>query len=205
MSRKYLICYQGKKDCLFRTLDIQLEIFTCNFYKEYWNVFFDGDSFSINSLLRRACEWIKIEEARLEFICEISRKKVSDLLENVQVGESVFCRIAPDHEVKLLEKPLDESEFVSCEAPDGRIVKIQVHHLRRISKGDYYGEYFINGPESEKKAQGLIYKANYYGFRAQVEKKDNGCFLKIYGDSQQDVDNFINLSLEQDFDISPYV
>lgn len=100
MTQKYLICYQGKKNSPFRTLDIQLDIFICNFYKEYWNIFFDGNSFGINSLLRRACEWIQKEEARLEFIYKISHKKVSDFLENVQVGDTIFCRIAPCHEVK---------------------------------------------------------------------------------------------------------
>ena len=45
----------------------------------------------------------------------------------------------------------------------------------------------------------------YYGFRTEIERTDNGYFLKIYGDSQQEVDDFITLSLEQDFDISPYI
>jgi len=205
MSRKYLICRQNKKNCPFRTLDIQLDIFICNYLKEYWREFNSGNHFGAKILLNRACEWIQKEEKRLGFICEISRKKTLDFLEIVKIGDTVFCRIAPHHEVKLLEKPQDDSEFVSCEAPGGQIVRIQSCHLSRVSKGEYYGEYFIDGTGTETLTQELKYKANYNGFRAEIERKDNGFLLKIYGDSQQEVDDFISLFLEQDFDISPYI
>lgn len=105
----------------------------------------------------------------------------------------------------MLEKPLDDSKFVSCQAPTGRIIRIQACHLSRISKGNFSGEFFIQGVECEKRAQELKYKANYFGFRAIIEKKGNGFLLKIFGDSQQEVDDFITLSLEQDFDLSPFI
>lgn len=205
MTRKYLICRQQKKNCPFRTLNISLDIFICDFYKEYWRIFDNSNSLGVKSLLNRACEWIQDEEKRLNFICQIAQKTTREFFENVQVSDTVFCRIAPYHEVKLLEMPLDNSEFVSCEAPNGKVIRVQAHHLRRISKGNYSGDYFIEGAENEKKAKEFEYKAKYYGFRTEIERTDNGYFLKIYGDSQQEVDDFITLSLEQDFDISPYI
>ncbi|MFX1364459.1 MAG: hypothetical protein ACFFCE_04895 [Promethearchaeota archaeon] len=43
-----------------------------------------------------------------------------------------------------------------------------------------------------------------YGFRVEIEENDKGYFLRIYGDSQQEVDDFTN-RIEQNFDISPYI
>ncbi|GAH47639.1 unnamed protein product, partial [marine sediment metagenome] len=57
-------------------------------------------------------------------------------------------------------------------------------------------EYFIDGTETETLTQELKYKANFNGFRIEIEGKDNGNLLKIYGDSQQEVDDFISLFLE---------
>lgn len=45
------------------------------------------------------------------------------------------------------------------------------------------------------------YKARYYGFRAKIERKDNGYLLKIFGDSQQEVNEVINVVLKQGFDL----
>ena len=206
MTRKYLFCHQQKKNCPFRILDILLDIFICNFYKEYWRVFNDGNSFGVKSLLSRACGWIQKEEKRLDFICKISRKKTLDFLEKAQVGDTLFWT-AYSKDVKLLEKPTEfiQSAKIKCQASNGKVVEIPTYLLRRISKGNYHGEYFIEGIENEKKAKELEYKVKYHSFRAKIEKKDNGFLLKIYGDSQQEVDDFINLSLEQDFDISPYI
>lgn len=205
MSKRHSICRQDKKGCPFRILDIQLDIFVCNFSKEYCSMLNDGNSFGAKLLLNRACEKYQNEEKRLKFISEIARKKTQDFLKNAKVGDIVFCEIAPYYEVKLLETTLDASKFVSCQAPNGRIVRRQACHLYKISKGNYSGDYFIDGAENDKKVKRLKYKANYYGFKAKIEKRDNGFLLKIYGDSQQEVDDFITLSLEQDFDISPYI
>ena len=156
-------------------------------------------------MIRKACKWVKREESRLKFIRKIVREKTLDLLEKVQVGDTIFCRIAPYHEVILLEKPQDDSKYVSCQSPNGKTIRIHAHHLSRISTGVFTGEYFIQGVENEKRAQELKYKAGYHGFRAEIVKKNNGFILRIYGDSQQEVDDFIALSLEQDNDISPYI
>lgn len=199
------ICRQQKDSCSFRALDLTSDAFVCNFHKEYWKAFNDGGEFRVKSLLRRTCEWVQKEDARLEFIVKLRANKILDLLEKAQVGDTVFCEIAPYHEVILLEKPTDDSKFVPCQAPTGRIIRIQACHLSRISKGNFSGEFFIQGVENEKRAQELKYKVGYYGFKAEIEKKNNGFLLKIYGDSQQEVDDFIILSLEQDNDISPYI
>jgi hypothetical protein len=92
-------------------------------------------------------------------------------MKNVQVGDIVFNRKPPYHKVTLLEKPLDASEFVSCQAPNGSDIRVQACHLSRISKGTYSGDFF----------------------HKSLSRTRVFCYY------------FINLSLEQDFDISSYV
>ena len=205
MTKKFLFCHEQKKKCPFRTLNYQLEVYVCEFYGEFWRVFKGKNEFALKTLFSRACEAIRTEEARHDFIIKIAKKKTLDFLQNAQVGDTVFCRIAPHHKIKLLKRPLDSSEFVSCQAPNGVIIRIQAHNLGRISSKSFYGEYLIDLAEGEKKVQELEYKAMDYGFRTEVEKKPNGYLFKIYGDSQQEVDDFIILSLENDFDISPFI
>ena len=206
MSRKYLICYQRKEKCPFKILDIQLDIFICNFYKEYWRAFNEGNFFSAKILLNRACEWIRKEEARLEFISKNASKETIEMLKSAKVGDTLFW-ITQSKELKLYEKPIEFSQIarIKCQKPNGDIIKIPAYLLRSISKGYSYGEFFIKGTENEVKARELENKSKLYGFRTKVEKEKNGYLLKIYGDSQQEVDDFITLSLEQDFDISPYI
>ncbi|KKL85678.1 hypothetical protein LCGC14_1952330 [marine sediment metagenome] len=199
------ICNQDFKNCPYRLIDMENPRPLCDYYRLHARLILNREFSEIPVLVRRACKWMQNEESRLKFIREIARKKTLDFLENTQVGDTVFCGIAPFHAVKLLEKPIDDSKFVLCEAPSGKVIKIQACHLSRISKGSYFSDYFIEGVENEKKAQELEYKARYYGFGSGIEKKDDGYLLRIYGDSQQEVDDFIVLYLEQDFDISPYI
>ncbi len=195
-GQKYFFCQGEKKNCSFRILDFQIDMFVCNFYDKKWD----------KSSLRRACEWIQKENTRLELIRKNANKRTLQMLRNIQIGDILFCT-ARSKEVKLTEKPTEFSQIarVKCRKSDGTIVEIPAYNLRKISNGNYYGDFFIEGKENEKKAKELEIYAKYYGFRAEFTKNDKGFLLKIYGDSQQEVDDFITLSLEQDFDISQYL
>jgi len=49
----------------------------------------------------------------------------------------------------------------------------------------------------KKKALELEDRAKCYGFRVSIDEQDDGYLLKIFGDSQQEVDDFINLFIKQ--------
>ena len=206
MIRRHSICRQQKKDCSFRILDIHLDIFICNFYKEYSSMLNDGNSFGAKLLLNKACEKYQIEEKRLKFISKGAEKETIQMLRRLEVGDTLFwfSRLI---DVTCTQRPIEFGQIarIKCRGSDGKIIKIPAYLLRAISKGNFSGEYFIDEAENGKKVKGFKYKTNYYGFRTEIEKRDNGFLLKIYGDSQQEVDDFITLSLEQDFDISPYI
>ncbi|TKJ22121.1 MAG: hypothetical protein CEE43_07850 [Promethearchaeota archaeon Loki_b32] len=206
MSKKYFICRQNKKNCPFKILDMQLDFYICNYLDEFWREFNSGNSFGVKVLLNRACEWIQKEERRLRFISKSASKETISMLESIEIGDMLFW-ITQSKEVRLLEKPSEftQNARINCQRSDGKVVEIPAYSLRKLSKGDFYGEYFLGDADNERRVKELEYKTMFYGFRVEVEKKDNGYLLKIYGDSQQEVDDFINLSLEQDFDISPYI
>ncbi len=206
MNHKDLICHQDKENCPFKILDIQLDIYLCGFYDNYWREFNAGNTFGVKSLLNRSCEWIIKEEARLDFISKFARKETIKMLKSIDIGDILFWTTHSE-EVKLFENPTEFSQIARCKCQryNGKIVEIPAYLLCKISKGTYFGEFFIEGTESERKLEYLVYKVRYHGFRVVVEGKDNGFLLKIYGDSQQEVDDFINLFLEQNFDISSYI
>jgi len=188
------------KNCPFRTHDLELEIIICNFLKATTGV----QSSRLHNFTSRACEWTKTEEGRLASIRKISHKKTLDFLKNAQVGDTVYCRVELPHEVKLLKKPLDlnVSRRCKCQKTNGRVISVHVSHLSIISKGSYYGEYFfLPITRGKKEALELKNKSMYYGFRAELLEKNNGYLLKLYGDSQQEVDDFINLFIKQKFEL----
>lgn len=86
----------------------------------------------------------------------------------------------------------------------GTVFKVHIDRLRIISSGNYWREYFIEGIDKidEKKAKDLKFRAKYYGFRAEIIKKKKGYLLRIFGDSQQEVDDFITYFIKQNFEIN---
>lgn len=206
MTKKFLFCHQQKKKCPFRILDFQLDVYICEFYKEFWGVFNDGNSFGAKTLLSRTCEWIKAEEARHDFISKNAKKKTIKMLKTIAIGDEMFWTTHSE-DVLVFERPTEDTQIarIKCQRTNGKIVEIPAYLLRKLSKGNYSDEYYIEGTSNIEKTKELENKAKSYGFRTEIEKKDNGYLLKVYGDSQQDVDDFIHLSLENDFDISPYI
>ena len=191
--------------CPYRLIDLEFPHPLCRYIDLKATLIVDREFSEIPRLTSKACDWIKLEEGRAETVRRLHRERFKDFLENVQVGDTVFCRIAPFHEVKLIDKPLDDIGYVRCEAPNGKIIKIMASHLFRMAKGDYYGEYLVKGAFSRKKTLKLEFKAKHHGFRAQIEKKSDGYLLKIFGDSQKQVDDFIFMVLEQNLELSRFL
>lgn len=95
MNGKFDICRQQRDSCSFTAFDITLNVFICNFHKEYWKAFNNGGEFRVRSLLRRACGWVQKEDSRLKFIVKLSAKKTMDLLKNAQVAILFFAKSHP--------------------------------------------------------------------------------------------------------------
>lgn len=201
----YEICNQDFKNCPYRVWDLSKDYPLCYFYRLHSRIIINREFSQLPSLVRKACEWVQKEEARLKCIRGIALKRTLRMLKKIEIGDTLFWTTHSE-DVKLLEKPNEFSQVVriKCQKSNGIIVEIPAHLLRKVSNGNYYGDFITKGI-NEEDLQELQYKARYYGFRVETEKKDNGYLLRIYGDTQQEVDEFIILALEQDFDISPFI
>jgi hypothetical protein len=69
--------------------------------------------------------------------------------------------------------------------------------LQKVSKGNFKGKYAIEGLNLERKTNQLKYKTQMYGFRVEIEEMGERNILIIYGDTQKEVDDYINYVLRQ--------
>ena len=191
--------------CPYRIIDLEKPFPICNYAKEQAKLIVSREFSEIPRLTSRTCDWIKMEEGRLDALRILHRERFMDFLDNVQIGDKVYSEIGPFHDVTLLEKPSNDSEFVRCETSEGKIIKIQAAHLGRVAKGNYSGEFFIKGIENETKALFSENRAKYNGFRTVIERKKDGFLLKVLGDSQEQVDDFIFMVLEQNLELMRFL
>ncbi len=154
-----IVCDQDFKNCPYRIYDLEKDYPLCDYFRLHARLIINREFSKIPSLIRRACKWIQKEEKRLDFIRKIARDMGLEVLKNAQIGDTVFCKVGTYNEVKLLEKPSDGSIFLKCQAPNGKIIRVQACDLRKISKGHYFGEFLIKGIENEEKVKVLEYKA----------------------------------------------
>ena len=71
--------------------------------------------------------------------------------------------------------------------------------MRTISKGNYVAEYLAKGNESEIDSLMIKRMALEAGFRVEIEKSEMGHLIKIFGDSQREVDDFMTLCVYNKF------
>lgn len=127
----------------------------------------------------------------------------------LKIGDKVFCaKIFQD--VVLLEIPsidvfsyydkygvLSIDSDIKVKTLDGQVREVSIAAISKISKGNYFIEYEIGGlklwKDKKNKAEELEYLARNYGFRVEREIIKNSIKLRIFGDSQEEVNNFIAL------------
>ena len=195
------ICTEKEKseNCRFKIFDIKENKVICNFYKKYWDTFHNYGSTKANCLIKKACEKISSYELHQIYISKLHSKETIEMLKSIVEGDTLFW-VPRNEEVILFEKPFEINVLARCKCQrfNKEIVKIPARLLRQISKGTFSGEYLIHkAKNNENKARKLERLAKYYGFRVETKKKEKNFILKIYGNSQQDVDDFINLYIKQ--------
>ncbi len=204
MSRFY--CRQeDSENCPYKLIDLCEPLPICNYTELFVSLMIDNKFSEIPRLVSKACESIRMEEGREKTIRRLYSKRFEYFLDNVKAGDVVFCRVAPFHEVKIIDIPLNDSGYVRCRAPNGKIIKVMAFHLFILAKGEFQRDYILKGAFSRKKALRLKNKANIHGFRVKIAKKSVGYVLKVYGDSQEQVDDFIFWVLESKLDLDRYL
>lgn len=83
----------------------------------------------------------------------------------------------------------------------GEIRSAPVACIVKISSGNSSAEYEFKGINCEVNSKNKEVLARQAGFRAERIRLDNSILLRIYGDSQEEVDDFIYLVCQNDFQI----
>lgn len=192
--RKYLPCpfaYRDEEDS---------EVYRCN-YDRLWVLaaLINGDEQYANTLTNKACPPIKREVKFSEFLKNIHRQYAYDIIKNAKTGDLVFCFDEIDGEVILLEKPDDILGRCLYRNKKGQVKSCPVVQFRTISKGNFAAKYLAKGNESEIDSMMIKRMAGEAGFRVEVERAEMGHQVKIFGDNQQEVDDFMTMCVYNKF------
>jgi len=164
------------------------------------NLILAKDDEKAKDLLEKVCEDVRNYELHQQQIADETKKKTIQFLEEVKIGEVVFCQTELD-DVILLEKPSPSDYYGHCKYKrhDGITREEWAESLTKISKGALFAEYLIKGPENNTEAKDFEYLARSSGFRVKLIKQEDSYLLKIFGDSQQEVDDFVTYCLQNDY------
>ena len=192
-------CRDLDKDCPYRIIDISKNIAICNFYKIYWKTY-NNNPIDASNLTKKACDGIRQYELYQEFLSETSAKRTLKMLKNVKIGDALFW-LPRSEDVILIENPSKLSTITKCicQRYNKEIVKIYASFLIQISKGSYYQDYYIYGADKTREVRILELTARKAGFRVESKTQENGFKLRFYGDSQEEVDDVVNLTVRNDF------
>ncbi|MFX1470575.1 MAG: hypothetical protein ACFFB8_18165 [Promethearchaeota archaeon] len=78
---------------------------------------------------------------------------------------------------------------------DGKIGIAPIACINKISNGNYYAVYEVKGKlnSSQEKVNHLERLARRRGFRVKIIETERSYNLEIFGDKQEDVDEFVEL------------
>jgi len=159
----------------------------CSFVNFLVDYYLDGRyQENFNHYLTDACSHIRHEILEDKKVCEAARKRKEKILNFTEIGDVVFC-IPECNDVILLEKNVGISEMCRYRNVDGFERTIHPQYLCVISKGRNFAT-IITKQDDEM----LEFKAQELGFQVEKENSKDKVIYKFYGDSQQEVDDFVN-------------
>lgn len=187
-KRNFLrICDIISNPCPCKIVDLEDDISFCNFVKMFAEMQIMGDSKKINIFLKKVCPEVRNEILHHDYRAEQLQKQKKEFLENVKPGDICFCT-AEIHDVIFLEYPSNRYRDVKYKTVDGEIGEAPSFCFRIISKGNKFALYET---KEKDKAEDYSRLVRRNGFRVEEEKKENIYLLKIYGDNQEEVDEFV--------------
>lgn len=172
--------------------------FFCNFGNMYAELMFHHKNAEVNILMSSACRSVRDEIRNHEFFAQESRRIEENFLEQAKTGDTVYCTTKAVC-VILLGKSSEAGGKCKYETHDGLIEEEWAFCFRTISKGNMVSEYVVKGDGYEERALYLEHLAQSNGFRVEKQRLGKSYILKIFGDSQEDVDDFVNLCCINDF------
>ncbi|MCK4779835.1 MAG: hypothetical protein KAT57_06595 [Candidatus Lokiarchaeota archaeon] len=189
--REHLPCQFGYRDG---------NVYRCS-YDRLWVLakWISNDEQTAAELLDKACPPIKDKEQLSQFLAKIHKEYANDVIKNADIGDIIFCFDETNGEVILLEKPKTDTGLCVYRTATGETRSKPVKLFRITSQGNYAAEYLIEGEKSEIESLMIKRMALEAGFRVEIQKTDSGHMVKIFGDTQQDVDDFMTMCVYNKF------
>lgn len=170
----------------------------CNFGNMYAELTFHQEDRKSKILLNTICHTIKNEMLYHEFVAEDTLKSERKFLKQSKIGQKVYCTTECNN-VILLQKPIEVGRKCKYKTSKGKIDEQWTFCFRTISGGGNLSKYEVKGKDYKKKAKYLEILARSNGFHTDTRELENSFLLKIFGDFQEEIDDFITLCCDNDF------
>jgi hypothetical protein len=194
------ICYSDFNPCPCKVVDLDIEQTFCNFISMFGESLMSDNNYKTKEtekLLEKVCPEVREEVLHHDYRARKLREREKAFLEKVKPGDVVFCT-AEIHDVVFLEYPSHKWGSCKYKTIKGEIREAPTFCFNIVSKGDKSAEYKTS---DEYKADVYEMTAREYGFRVERKMIKEEYILKIFGDEQEDVDQFVfNLNSGQIFD-----
>ena len=187
------VCESNFKSCPCRVLENN-KVY-CNFVLKFGTLLLDNYDNKAKQFLQKICPEKRNSVLSHDYRAEILQRLAEVFLNEANIGDIVFCT-AEINDVMLVEKPSTIYGDCKYKTVNEKLKKAPAFCFSIISNGNKYAEYEIN---TKTTADHYKYLARRNGYRADVIKLKHSYLLKIFGDKQEEVDDFINLCCKNDY------
>ena len=196
--------------CKFKLKNVNF----CNFTQYLVELAEEKGSPKFNTFLRLICEELKhiakgTDQRSLEVHHRLA-EAVKDM-ENgdIKPGDIVYCsNVGKDviffeyPERWLFDKYYKDGVFpgdAKYKTFEGDIRTAPIACFYKISKGHYFADYIVEGKSENirERAEILIGFGKGKGFRTEMTETNKGYKLRFFGDSQQELDDFIHIYIQK--------
>ena len=184
------LCLKTLSTCPFK--EFYKDTYFCNFGNFLVDFYLNKRyQKTIDHYLEGVCSNIRCEILEDKEICGVAKERKEKILDYAKIGDKVFC-IPKFCDVILLEKAVGINKMCRYRTVDGNEGLVHPHYLSIVSKGNSFMTFIIN-EEDEM----FEFKARKLGFRVEKRKVKDQLIYKIYGDTQQEVNDFVSNYHEQ--------
>lgn len=190
-------CIDSMQNCPCRVYYKKFPL--CNFPSMYalGLIAKDGEA---DRLVNKICKFRRNEVLQWQFTARFGIKEFKESLSNRVVGDKVYCT-RERSDVILIEKDVPPNGWIKYRTVKGEEKVQHPIYFRTISKGNKCAKLRIEGKDFRSKAEIIELKARELGFRVEVAEFKDGYLFKIYGDSQDEVDDFVSLYCKNGFNV----
>ena len=180
-------CDRDFNPCPCKVTELDNEIEYCNFVFTFAIMQIAGEIEKSERLLKKVCPEVREEIQHQNEVARNFQKAKKQFLEKVQPGNIVYC-MSEFEDVVFLEKNVNAHGDCKYKNIEGKIKTAPNFCFRIISQGKKFADFKV---KDSSKLREYIIKAKRNGFRPEKKDLRDATLLRIYGDAQKEVDDFV--------------